>query len=60
MNIEDTKAYIDEYTDENGKMDINHARQLLIWAYDKGSVEGIEDYREEQDPTEHQTWKNSR
>ena len=33
---------------------------LTIWAYDKGWTEGREDYREEQDPTEGQVWRQSR
>ena len=33
---------------------------LTIWAYDKGWSDGIDDYREEIDPTEEQVWRHSR
>jgi hypothetical protein len=39
---------------------INDLRELLVWAYEKGWADGIEYYREDQDPTECQEWRNTR
>jgi hypothetical protein len=58
MDREDAKEYIKDILS-----DMNHEEELIklvIWAYDKGWEEGIEDYREEQDPTEEQVWRASR
>jgi len=64
MENKDIKQYIrDVIADSDSGLSQLQEKELgdlIIWAYDKGWQEGIEDYREEQDPTEHQEWRNSR
>lgn len=60
MKIEDAKEYIrDEITKKDGDL-VQNLAELLVWAYDKGWSEGIEDYREDQDSTAEQCWRASR
>jgi hypothetical protein len=60
MKIKDAKEYIEDYRLENGSLNEQGIADLIVWAYDQGWVEGREDYREEQDPTDEQEWRKSR
>ena len=55
MNREDARQYLLDCIRDN-----EDVLDLIVWAYDTGWKEGIEDYREEQDPTEEQEWRKTR
>jgi hypothetical protein len=60
MKSQDAKEYIEDCRKPDKTLDEQELIDLVIWAYDKGWSEGIADYREEQDPTECQEWRESR
>lgn len=60
MKLSDAKSYIEETMDERGLFDVYELSELILWAYDKGWSEGIEDYREEHDSTEENVWRITR
>jgi hypothetical protein len=60
MKLKDAKELIDECKDKDGMLVEAELESLIVWAYDKGWTEGIEDYREEKDPTEEQEFYRTR
>lgn len=52
MKTKQAKEYIEECKNEDGSYSLTQLADLVIWAYDRGWSEGIEDYREELCSTE--------
>ena len=60
MKSQEAREYVEEILEASSKTTLDELTDLVIWAYDQGWVEGREDYKEEQDPTECQVRRESR
>ena len=60
MKLDEAKEYIAECRKDNGLLAVQELAELILWAYDKGWSEGIEDYREEKFLTEEDTFRKTR
>lgn len=47
MKLTDAKQYVEECLREIGVYDTQELEELVLWTYDKGWEEGIEDYKKE-------------
>ena len=60
MKAANAREYIEDCRKPDGTLDEKELISLVLWAYDQGWSDGIDDYREEQDSTEEQEWRSSR
>ena len=60
MKSKDAKEYVEECRNDDGSLDTDELIELILWSYDKGWSEGIEDYREEYCSTEENEFYRTR
>jgi len=60
MKYDEAREYIEDCRNEDGTYNKDELESLIIWAYDKGKMEGVEEYREEYCTTDETEWYKTR